>query len=388
MSRPGLACIAFAGVALAPGCAADRQPFGQQVEAITVGSASAEDTAIVALSARRVVCPQPEPAVLGSGVVIGPGLVITAAHTLAVLFDDGSALDDLEIFNGAAAPAGPGEWRTIRAARMYPGYEPETGAGDLALLLLDSDLADVEPVALGSLPADDSAVGRVVRLVGFGADEPGGQPGERRTGTALIESYDDTTVRLLPAPGLSCGGDSGGAVLLDDGGGERLIAVIRSGDLACSQYGVATRVDAHAEFIAPVIDGTEPLIDLAAPLPDPDADYCVNECSTTADCPFGMRCINDRTAWRCAYPLLGTGTFGEACSSSDDCGGGLCAGVGSGAAHECRCLDACLPAEDAPEDGCAAGGSRTSGATALLLVLLSISLAQRRRRARGAPRRL
>lgn len=362
--------LGLAGIVVVAAAACQPDEAGA-LSAITNGSA-ANDRAVVALAGRRELCPQPAPGVTCSGVVIGPRLVITAAHCFAELFADGRGFDDLEVFAGADARIGAGEWRAVDAARLHPGYDPSTRTADLALALLDGELSDTTPVPLGTLPADGSAVGATVRLVGFGITESSIEPGIRRTGSATIASYDETTVHLSPSPSLSCAGDSGGAVLLDDGSGERLIAIIRSGDAGCVQFSAATRVDAYRAFIDPALDATDPLLGDGRLPPDPGADFCAVECATDLDCPDGMRCLDERVAQRCGYPAIRSGQFGAACASSADCGGSICAGVGAGTSHACRCLEACA-ADSTGEGGCSAGGSETGGTALILLALLGLS---------------
>lgn len=341
------------------------QPDQRGVESSITNGTTASDRAVVALAGRREACPQSGPGVECSGAVIGPRLVLTAAHCFADLFANDRGLDDLEVFAGADARTGVGEWGAVDAARLHPDYDVSTRTADLALVLVDGDLSD--PLPLGGLPMDGSAVGATVRLVGFGITEASVEPGVRRTGMATIASYDDTTVRLSPSPSLSCAGDSGGAVLLDDGAGERLIAIIRSGDAGCAQFSVATRVDAYRSFIDPVLDATDPLSGDRRLPPDPASDFCSAECATDLDCPDGMRCLDERVAHRCGYSAIRSGQFGAACASSADCGGTICAGVGAGTAHTCRCLEPCAAKDTG---GCMVGGGGATTQTALILLAL------------------
>jgi hypothetical protein len=75
--------------------------------------------------------------------------------------------------------------------------------------------------------------------------------GTKRSGTSTIAEVTDSTLRLTASPSLSCIGDSGGPILL----GEHLVAVVRSGDPACAQFTMGSRVTPQLidEFITPFI---------------------------------------------------------------------------------------------------------------------------------------
>ena len=92
----------LATLLLAAGCggpAADVAP-ATAPQAIVAGSPSAHAEA-VALVTRRSRCVEPEPHLLCTGALVGPDLVLTAAHCLDVFGAEGP----YEIFVGAVAGA-------------------------------------------------------------------------------------------------------------------------------------------------------------------------------------------------------------------------------------------------------------------------------------------
>jgi hypothetical protein len=354
--------LSLAGCGAAPELALERTSAG-----ITQGAPSASDAAVAGLRPRRLVCGASQAAeVLCTGSLVAPRVVLTAAHCLNDLAEQSRTLEDLEVFFGADI-RGAGEVRRVIHARPHPGYVAATRENDVALLLLDR-AATAAPLPLGEVTGGGSWVERTVRLVGFGMERAGAGQGLKRTGTARISAQDERTLRLAASPSLTCGGDSGGPILLDEGGGERVVAVVRSGDSACSQFSVGTRVQPHlASFIQPYLDAAGGLQPEQRPLVDPSADFCAQPCAEDAQCPTGMLCLSEPAGRQCGYPQLRGGLFGAACASDADCGGGTCASVGVGELAECRCFTRCSDRPRAPETGCAAGGFAPGAAWVLAL---------------------
>lgn len=155
-----------------------------------------------------------------SGVLIGPDLVVTAAHCLvdagtgqprrpaALTFAAGWA-------DGQAVDSAPGAEVILPTPRLLLGGRLPY---DLALLRLARPLAGVAPLPLADWPAPVDAALTTLAYPQAHSDRP-----ERQQGCAI-------TLALPPVIGLSChavGGYSGGAVLIAaPDGGWRLQAVM------------------------------------------------------------------------------------------------------------------------------------------------------------------
>jgi V8-like Glu-specific endopeptidase len=321
------ACAACAPEALEP-----PQPEAQRAASIVHGAPTSHDPATVALVPRRLLCGAPATAFC-SGTLVAPRAILTAAHCL-----EGRRPADYRTFFGSVV-GGPGDTLDVVAAAVHPAYDVATGANDVAVLTLAKPSA-VAPAEI-ALAIDDALVGRSVRLVGFGVDDAGAT-GTARTGEAVVTSLEAGLFRYAPSPANTCGGDSGGPTYLDDGGGERLVGVTRSGDEACASFGTATRVDAVADFVSAAVLATS-----SAPSPsiyDAARDLCASTCVSDADCPLAMQCLNERAeGFRCGLPAgLQTGRFAASCGDDGDCAGGTCVSMGEAG---CRCFEACAVAD-------------------------------------------
>ena len=314
----------------------------EATSAITSGTPSSEPR-VVALAddAGATIC---------SAVILRPRVAITAAHC-----GPAARLRALHAVFGAEAASG--RRVAILEAKVHPTYEPTTLRDDLALLLLGEDAPESAELAT----IDATLVGRDVRLVGFGivAAGAGATAGTRREGTARIETIEATTVRVVPAPSLTCAADSGGAAFIDVDGVPRLVGITSRGDGACVSHTVLSRVDvAWTSFVEPFVRDASPgaAADLAVCYGDahcargkcvvaadaPAIRYCAPPCGANATCPSELRC----TDGFCLHPTPTPGALGSTCTPTS-CRVGECRSVASA---ESRCTRRCLP-----DEGCGAG---------------------------------
>ncbi|MBI2395287.1 MAG: trypsin-like serine protease [Deltaproteobacteria bacterium] len=326
--------------AMAVGCS----PAGEvsATSAPIVGGAPDDgDPAVVGLVGRSLRCLRDRPAATCTGTLIAPRVVLTAAHCLF-----NRRPSDVRVFFGKDS-AGAGVFADVDDGRVHPSFDRATGAWDVALLRLAKPASAV-PVALAAAPLDATWVGSEVRIVGFGVDDAK-IAGTKRTGTAQVSSVEEVAFRYQPAPAMTCSGDSGGPVLFDDGSGERLIGVTRSGDEACTETGTALRVDALRSFIDPFVSAAEAAP--SRPLFDRGVDECTASCTSDDECPAAMSCLPERSGTRrCGLPSLLGGRLGAACASDAECGAGTCVALGD----DCRCFAPCgapTPPAD-PDSGC------------------------------------
>jgi V8-like Glu-specific endopeptidase len=288
-----------------------------------------------------------------TGTLVAPRVVLTAAHCV----ENADAPQVLSVvFAAETARALDSERVRTVEGRLHPAWR--AGENDVGVLILAED-APVAPVPLHALALPPDLVGRTARVVGFGVDDQGLR-GTRRAGTTRVTSVGAGTFSIAAAPGMSCGGDSGGPVFLEVDGVERLMGVTSFGDLACTT-GTNTRVDVHAAFLQQVIDEVAAAPPVRPPL-DASVDACALRCEAHADCPLGMACVSRSGGGKsCAVAGLEAGRFGGACTGPD--GARACVKAG----EACRLWLPCE--EEEPAGGCAAAGASGGSAWALAALL-------------------
>ncbi len=214
-------------------------------QAILRGEVDAGDPAVVAINTLDVDC-QRAGAPACTGVLIGPDRVLTAAHCIGEL-----PPESFVALIGPTADPGRGELGEgldgqlfrVLATRPHPDFDPQTLASDLALLLLDGE-PPAPPAALPASPLGDAAwSGAAARVVGFGQADAA-PPFSKREGTVTIAEFSAVELVYHPSPAMTCAGDSGGPVFMDQGGAEVLVGITSRGDAACADHGVAIRTDA------------------------------------------------------------------------------------------------------------------------------------------------
>ncbi|HEX2689555.1 MAG TPA: trypsin-like serine protease [Kofleriaceae bacterium] len=378
MTIPGVHRLAPALVAMLVGAGCAVEP-GRTAAQIVGGALDTGDDAVVAIGVRRVDCGD-RLAVHCTGTLVGPRLVLTAAHCVS----DPRFGTNLEVMFGSDVASSGSRFVRVTQAVRHPDYHGDGDDADLAVLVLESE-APVAPVALGDQPLDGT-VGASVRIVGFGVTGPSdGATGTKRSGTSTVAEVLDRVFRTVPGTSLTCQGDSGGPLFAPVGTAERLVGVTSRGDPGCSSYGINVRTDRFLQdFIVPWIEATS-----SAPPPAGGAggelttdQLCTTTCSGDGDCPVGLVCLpstgaNGELIMRCVVPGLLPGTLGEVCAGNV-AGAERCVRLRSeNTPDACRYYRECN--ESMPQrGGCQIGTHAPAASTwAPMLLLLLVALAGR-----------
>ena len=228
-----------------------------------------------------------------SGTVVSPQLVLTAGHCAV---DEATGVADQAA--GYAVVTGTLDWTSpgrqvssVSRTIINPVYNPGTGDGDAALLVLSTPTT-APAVALAGDPGDVPLLqpGTAAQIAGWGLTLAGTIPDQLQWGVSAVQSlgYCATEAGLgglafdpsremcaIDAPTYAdgtCNGDSGGPLLAQRAGGTWIeIGITNSGAADCST-GVPNffaRADSLSEWVASVIQGPAPPSGPSAPVITP-----------------------------------------------------------------------------------------------------------------------
>lgn len=359
-----------------------------------IGGSNASDAAVVAIHVRRTQCNDTVSQPLCSGTLIAKRVVLTAAHCVE---PEASGVG-YEVAFGDLASDPAAARQVVIAVERHPQFVKATYAFDVALLLLGEE-ATVEPIALSTTPPVP-VIGDRVRAVGFGVEERAGTPGRKNAGTMKVRSVADDAFESVPDPGMSCVGDSGGPVFLEQAGVTTLIGVTSSGDVACREFARNYRIDSVRAFIDAFVaraNAMPPGPPMASISPE---SFCSVSCSKSADCAGGLPCRDGR----CVLPGTVPGNFSRRCGPKEACGAGeTCARFWPSGDFACLCHKPCeggptlpppvdggppiAPNGDDSAQGCAcswqARSPDGSALVTLVTLLTLVTLKARRRRSTG-----
>lgn len=232
------------GILALSSCNEESPPLGSMSAPVFGGAIDTSTEAVVAL----LDGPVDGPHNICSAVVIGPRVLLTAAHCV----DDPAKKYHVRLGSAVATST-----RSIDAAsvHVYPSYrepgEDQRAGYDLAVVLLAED-ASVTPVALAR--EDAIAEGELVDVIGFGQRDPIdlSSTGVRYRARVPVVTACDRLLGTGDETHGFCGGDSGGAVLR----GGALVGVIGFGVRPqCAPPGWATRVVPYSFWIDSFVRG-------------------------------------------------------------------------------------------------------------------------------------
>lgn len=143
-----------------------------------------------------------------SGTVVTPRVVLTAAHCLDA---DPQAVGIVRVWLGSGAEI------EARSFSSYPGYRFNTpGVYDVGVVVVNDDLPR-NPLPI--LTSRDGRVGETAIIAGWGRDQ-NNATASLRAGSTTLSAVRNGFLETLYAPPSSsvCSGDSGGPILLQEGG--------------------------------------------------------------------------------------------------------------------------------------------------------------------------
>lgn len=185
-----------------------------------------------------------------TGTLIGPRLVLTAAHCI---YAAGNS-QQYQVAFGSTVKR-PQQVRRVIRQTQHPAYdfmEPDEGY-DFGLMELDSAPKGISPVTVGTTPISEEHIGQPIRHVGFGVNDGTAVTGNgvKREVELRLERFDDLFVFYNGQGKNTCMGDSGGPgfMTLDNDDTETLVGVVSYGDTSCLEYGADGRIDRALGFI-------------------------------------------------------------------------------------------------------------------------------------------
>ena len=197
-----------------------------------------------------------------TGSLISPHVVLTAAHCIVEDVDDAT---ELVVFTGPdESDLAGGDLHEVVAGPIHPSYGTDPAdedIGDLAVLILAEPSA-VAPMAYSRQPLAERMIGDLVTVVGYGdttVQVPTSGGGVRRSLTLPLEDFDDDWVMAGGGGASQCYGDSGGPVLMEQGGVERIIGVDSWGSRNnCGFLEYNTRVDLLSAWVDAQVEAHDP----------------------------------------------------------------------------------------------------------------------------------
>jgi V8-like Glu-specific endopeptidase len=187
---------------------------------------------------------------LCTGAVIAPTVILTAAHCVAA--EETGAGARFVVLTGGNVNHSGRERLAVREVHANPRWRPQALAAghDQGVVILEHATA-LAPLPYLHQPLAASAVGRMVRIVGYGltSGTAGTGAGIKRQALTSLRAISDTLLEVGNAQRSTCNGDSGGPAFMTVGGVETIVGTTSFGNAQCTDGGYDARVDTDLAFI-------------------------------------------------------------------------------------------------------------------------------------------
>jgi secreted trypsin-like serine protease len=237
--------------AVAGSACVDGQDLSTTDQAIIKGEPTSAFPSVVALYGKA---PGADKGALCTATVVGPNVVLTAAHCVDPAV---TGANDLvyNVLSGAdlkdsANPPVRFAVKEVHWDKQFSSQALQNGH-DVAVAIT------VDPIPLPAMPVNlkalDSAMnGAAATLVGYGLNDGFNQTGAgvKRTAQSTMK-FDDKFVKTGQFFGATiCNGDSGGPILADINGTQTVVGVNSFGFIYCLGEASSTRVDTYSDWVS------------------------------------------------------------------------------------------------------------------------------------------
>ncbi len=238
------------GCGAAPEAASDAQPpVGEAQQPIIGGTVTTGDPAVVALYG---IAPGADKGVLCTATIISPTVVLTAAHCVDPSLAGTGLVYSVLTGNDLTDKAHPSPKLAVKETHFDPLFDHNNilSGHDIAVAILETPTT-IKPIAWNDAPLDATLKGKPARIVGYGLNDGLGQKGAgiKRVASVKLNDFDELLVKTGDLLHTICSGDSGGPVLMNIGGVEKVVGVNSFGIIFCLFSGNSTRVDKYATFV-------------------------------------------------------------------------------------------------------------------------------------------
>jgi hypothetical protein len=210
-----------------------------------------------------------------SGTLISPDVVLTAAHCLVIIDEEGRitgprSVDSMLVVSGVTriSDATQSDVTRVADAVTHPDFargpfiDPQRGFGnldDIGVILLSTSIEDLDPIPVLTPDAVNESMieGGTLTIEGFGTAEETGTQGSgvlRLAEIPLVELGPDEFIAGRVGGADACPGDSGGPVYLAQGGDLYVVGVVSrslpGAATRCGGGGIYTLTSAYLDFLS------------------------------------------------------------------------------------------------------------------------------------------